>query len=340
MTNVWGIHMPKQVGDIPLDQGFVALGWHEIKNIFELPNDREAYKNVLTETYPDIKTGAVPVTAGIIYRFAHVVAAGDYVIYPSKHNGRVNIGKFTGKTERVEMGEDGMGELTHRRGVTWLDSFPRSDFSQAALYEIGSFITLFSVTKHSGEFLAKINAADAVQTVDEEAPDDNQVSQKVSQQAEQTTHDFVIKKIHSGLSGYEFEAFTAHLLECMGYTARVTDKSGDGGVDVIAHTDELGFQPPIIKVQCKRQTDQIGEPAANQLLGTLGDGEFGLFITLGSYSRPARMLERNRSKLRLIDGDELVDLIFENYAKMSARYRTLIPLRQIYVPDVIDVSDQ
>ena len=52
-----------------------------------------------------------------------------------------------------------------------------------------------------------------------------------------------------------------------------------------------------------------GDPDANQLLGTLGDGEFGLFITLGSYSRPARLLERNRSKLRLIEGEELVDII-------------------------------
>ncbi|NEQ54991.1 MAG: restriction endonuclease, partial [Leptolyngbya sp. SIO3F4] len=62
--------------------------------------------------------------------------------------------------------------------------------------------------------------------------------------------------------------------------------------DVIAHTDELGFEPPIIKVQCKRRTDQIGEPEVSQLLGTLGEGECALFVTLGSYSRAARALER------------------------------------------------
>jgi len=122
----------------------------------------------------------------------------------------------------------------------------------------------------------------------------------------------------------------------MGYSARVSEKSGDGGVDVIAHTDELGFQPPIIKVQCKRKTGSTGEPEANQLLGTLGEGEFGLFVNLGSYSRPARLLERNRSKLRLIDGDEFVELILEHYSKMSAKYRTLIPLKRIYVPDLMD----
>ena len=337
MTDVWGVHMPKQVGDLPLEQGFVSMGWHEIGNIFDLPDDRDAYKAAVARTYPELKAGSVPVTGGVIYRFTHVVKAGDYVVYPSKHDGRVNIGVFTEAIQRVDMGDDGTDELTHRRGVKWLESFPRSDFTQAALYEIGSFITLFAVSKHAAEFLAKVGVKS--DDPDDDAPNDEQVTQQVSEQAEQTTHDFVIKRIHSTLSGYEFEEFTAHLLECMGYTARVSSKSGDGGVDVIAHTDELGFQPPIIKVQCKRQTGQIGEPDANQLLGTLGDGEFGLFVTLGSYSRPARLLERNRSKLRLIDGEELVDIIFENYGKMSARYRTLIPLKQIYVPDVIEAVD-
>jgi restriction system protein len=46
----------------------------------------------------------------------------------------------------------------------------------------------------------------------------------------ETTGDFVIRRITLNLSGYEFEELVAHLLECMGYTARLTAKSGDGGV--------------------------------------------------------------------------------------------------------------
>jgi restriction system protein len=66
----------------------------------------------------------------------------------------------------------------------------------------------------------------------------------------------------------------------------------------------------------------------------LGDGEFGLFVNLGSYSRSAVELERNRAKLRLIDGEEFVEMILENYPQLSPRYRSLIPLKQIYVPDL------
>jgi restriction system protein len=33
-------------------------------------------------------------------------------------------------------------------------------------------------------------------------------------------------------------------------------------------------------------------------------------------------------------GDELVDLILENYAELSPKYRALLPLKQIYVADL------
>lgn len=87
-------------------------------------------------------------------------------------------------------------------------------------------------------------------------------------------------------------------------------------------------------MQCKKSTGQNGEPEVNQLLGVLGEGELGLFVNLGSFSRNARLLERNREKLRLIDGDELVDLVLANYVKFSPKYQILLPLTQIYVANL------
>ena len=262
---------------------------------------------------------------------------GDIVVYPSKHNRMVNIGRFTKRTEYLPGDSD---EYPNRRYVEWLGHFPRSEFSQSALNEIGAFMTLFRVRKHAAEFLAKVGIdapvvpISPVVEVTDDLADDDSATEAVSRQAEETTGDFVIRRIMAGLSGYEFEALVAHLLECMGYTARVTQKSGDGGVDVIAHMDALGFQPPIVKVQCKRMTGVTGNGEVNQLLGTLGEGEFGLFVNLGSYSRTASDLERNRPKLRLIDGEQFVEIALTNYARLSPRYRSLIPLKQIYVPDL------
>ncbi len=267
---------------------------------------------------------------------------GDIVIYPSKIDRYVNIGQVTGEYDYVEGDEHG---YPNQRSVQWLGHFPRDQFRQVALNEIGSAMTQFRVRRNVAEFLSKVGLAvcseieddpvleDVIADIFEEVDDETAMATVIAQ-ASETTSDLIIKTLHGDIDGYEFEHFVAHILECMGYAARVTPKSGDGGVDVIAHKDELGFEPPIIKVQCKRRTESTSDKEVSQLLGTLGDGEFGLFVNLGSYSRPARILERNKSKLRLIDGEELVGLILLHYEKMSPRYRSLIPLKQVYIPDL------
>jgi type I restriction enzyme S subunit len=39
-------------------------------------------------------------------------------------------------------------------------------------------------------------------------------------------------------------------------------------------------------------------------------------------------------KLRLINGEQFVELVFEHYTSLSRRYRAMIPLKQIFVPDL------
>ncbi|GIT88205.1 restriction endonuclease [Roseobacter sp. OBYS 0001] len=337
---VWGVHMGAHVSDRPIEGCYVAIGWPDMGDLTRIPPDREAYKTRLATAYPDKKAGAIPVDAGTMYKFVHVIKAGDLVIYPSKSDRMVNIGRFTGNVSYHEGDTDGYAT---RQQVKWLGHFPRNEFSQASLNEIGSFLTLFRVKRHTGEFLAKVNLdasvsgserAETDEDAQDEITDDDTATVSAAVQAEASTSDFVIKRLMTELSGHQFEEFMAHMLECMGYTARVTPKSGDGGVDVIAHMDPLGFQPPIVKVQCKRTTGQTPRPDVDQLLGTLGDGEYGLFVNLGSFARGAVELERNRAKLRLINGEQFVELILEHYASLSPRYRAMIPLKQIFVPDL------
>lgn len=336
MATVWGIHMPEAIGAEAVDKRHVSIGWAEMGDLSALPANRAAIKQAIHAAYPNKKDGAVPVEAGVIYRFVHEIKPGDYVVYPSKHDRMVNIGKFTGEFVYEVGTQIDADEYPNSRVIKWLGHFPRSDFSQSALYEIGSFLTLFKVQNHAAEFLARVDPTVSAGEEDEQdlTPDDDSVSSTVTRQAEETAQDFVIKRIHTKLSGHDFEHFIGHLLECMGYTVRVTQKSGDGGVDVIAHNDKLGFEPPVIKVQCKRTTNQINETQVRELLGTLVEGEYGLFVTLGAYDRKARLSERNLSRLRLIDGDELFELVVKHYSQLSPRYRTMIPLRQIYVPDL------
>ncbi len=332
---VWGVHMGRHVGSRPVEEGYVAIGWQELGDIRKIEGGREGLKEALLRVIPGETERAAQIHAGVLHRFINEIRPGDIVVYPSKHDRMVNIGKFSGEPEYPA---DDPDKYPIRRPVEWLGHFPRSGFSQSALNEIGSAVTLFRVKRHRDEFLAKIGLVSSPAAVsdDDEETDDETATISVSRQAEETTTDFVVRRIMTLLNGHQFEELVAHVLECLGYTARVTQKAGDGGVDVIAHMDALGFQPPIVKVQCKRVTSQIGGPAVNQLLGTLGEGEYGLFVCLGSYSGQAKELERNRAKLRLVDGEGFVEMILDNYASLSPRYRSIIPLKHIYVPDIGD----
>ncbi|MDO5626933.1 MAG: restriction endonuclease, partial [Mobilicoccus sp.] len=151
---------------------------------------------------------------------------------------------------------------------------------------------------------------------------------------DQHTRDFIARVLLHGLTPAEFEEFTADLLRTLGYQARVTPYSQDGGIDVIAHTDPLGIKPPIIKVQCKQSSATRGRPDVQQLIGTLAHNEAGLFVTLGSFSADALNLERERQNLRLFSGADVTNLTLENYAELPARWRTRMPLRPVLVVDV------
>lgn len=119
----------------------------------------------------------------------------------------------------------------------------------------------------------------------------------------------------------------------MGYQARVTPFTADGGVDVVAHRDALGLEPPIIKVQCKHTSTSQSRPDIQRLIGTLAAGEMALFVTLGGYSRDALDLERVRQDLRLFSGADIVRLALEHYDRLPQRWRSRLPLRTVYVVD-------
>ena len=114
----------------------------------------------------------------------------------------------------------------------------------------------------------------------------------------------------------------------------------DGGIDIVAHQDELGFQPPIVKVQVKSSEDSVGDPVVSALYGKVSSGEFGLLVTLGTFTNQAKSFARSKSNLRLIDGDVLVDLVLQHYDQFDSRYKGLIPLKRVYVPEPIDESEE
>ena len=166
----------------------------------------------------------------------------------------------------------------------------------------------------------------------------SQTASIATESTEESSTDFVLKRLKSKLDPYQFEHFIGHLLEKLGYYSRVTQKSGDSGIDIIAHKDVLGFEPPIVKVQCKQIISNVGQPEVAQLYGHIQHGEFGLFVMLGDYTNQARHFERGKANLRLINGEELVQLIFEQYDQFEPKYQMLLPMKKVYIPGAVTVS--
>ena len=141
------------------------------------------------------------------------------------------------------------------------------------------------------------------------------------------------------VKGHPFTHFVAHLLETMGYHTRIAPPGPDGGVDIIASRDELGFEPPIIKVQVKAGEGSIGNATVASLYGNIGNGEFGLFVTLGSFTKAAKAFGKDKGNLRLIDSDELTDLVLERYDQLDAKYKGLLPLQRVFIPEAVSSDD-
>lgn len=332
-TTVWGVHNNNPDIDF-VEGGFIALE-SRLGDLQDLSGDLEALKAALVAAYPNAKAKAIPLWAGAARRFHSVMAIGDLVVHSHKPDLTIAIGRVSGGYQYLPDAPT----HRHRRAVEWVRSgIPKTAFSQEALWELGAFLAIFMIKRHSEEFIAIGHGAAPVSpsTSDEtSAAEEAVVEEPAAERIEEATRDFVIKTLNEQLDGHAFERFVADLLRAMGYRARVTPPSGDGGVDVLAATDLLGLEPPIIKVQCKKTTGPIDAPVVQQLLGTLvGSGdERGVFVTLGGFSAGARQIARNRHDVRIIDGAELVELVLAHYDGLDPTYRRLLPLRRVYVVD-------
>ncbi|MEI8049320.1 MAG: restriction endonuclease [Bacteroidota bacterium] len=115
-----------------------------------------------------------------------------------------------------------------------------------------------------------------------------------------------------------FETLVVELLVKMGYGGSIKDagrsigRSGDEGIDGIIKEDKLGLD--VIYVQAKRWENVVGRPEIHKFVGALaGQGaKKGVFITTSRYTNEARDYQpRNETKIVLIDGEQLAELMID-----------------------------
>lgn len=319
-TKIWGIHT--EDNSLFLKDNLIAIGWREMGDLSKIEANRDAFKEKYTVTYLNAKKRSIANGAGMLYRFCYEAQVGDYVVFPSKINREVNIGIIEGSY----VYDSSQPEYVQTRKVKWLKHLPRTDFSQGALYEIGSAMSFFTVKNYADEFMAALDK-DFKKNYSSDSEDES-----VGATAEdiiENTADFILKELSRQLKGFDMENFMADLLRAMGYRTKVSPQGGDSGIDITAYKDEL---PPRILVQVKSQNGDINETTIQSLRGAMREGDYGLFVTLSNYTKNAQKYLESTPIIRGINGTELVDLILKYYEDLSEKYRKMIPLKKVYIP--------
>jgi len=256
-------------------------------------------------SFPNKITAAFGMTCDVnlrmLYRFVYEVQIGDYVVYPSKADRKINIGVI----ESDYYNDSTDNKYTQRRKVKWLKSFPRTDFSQGALYEVGSALTFFQVKNYADEYLAALEG--------KKASLDTSIDESIGATADEIqeiTKDFILKELSKRLKGYDFENFVANLLNAMGYRTKISKQGGDSGIDIVAYKDEF---PPRICVQVKSIDSDIKEATIQSLRGAMSEGDYGVFVTLSDYTPNAKAYLEQHPIIRGLNGSEVVDLVLRYY---------------------------
>lgn len=193
------------------------------------------------------------------------------------------------------------------------------------------------VFRQAGEVYRKSRAAGGA---DVAVPDDS-VDVAANPSVELTLADIKqraedgIRAVLAARSPYEFQEMVAALLRAMGYFVPfVAPKGKDGGIDVLAFSDALGAKTPRVKVQVKHTPmSSVSVDVVRQLIALLGrDGDAGLVVTSGVFTGEAhREARQSHRGVRLIDGDEFVDLWVAFYDKLSEEAKEFLRLTPVYV---------
>jgi restriction system protein len=128
-----------------------------------------------------------------------------------------------------------------------------------------------------------------------------------------------------------FEALIGELLIALGFdesTVQVTSHGGDGGIDVRGILRAGGITELNAAVQVKRWKRNIQAPTVRELRGSLVVHEQGIIIATSGFSRGAQAeaVEPGKTRIRLIDGEQLLELLIQHGIGVTQEQHTVLAL--------------
>jgi restriction system protein len=222
---------------------------------------------------------------------------------------------------------------THLKKAVLLE-YPKRGFFQ--ITDRGKDLLIQNPTKINIKFLNQfpehIDFLNSKKDNDKSEPEIIEISETTPQESIEFGYQKIRKELELELlnrvkscSPDFFERLVVDLLVKMGYggsrrdAGRAIGKSGDGGIDGIIKEDKLGLD--IVYIQAKRWDNTVvGRPEIQKFVGALHGQRARkcVFITTSRFSQEAReYVSIIDSKIVLIDGQELAQLMIDNHVGVS-----------------------
>jgi restriction system protein len=312
------------------ERGIVSVGWKDAGSLENL--SREQIIERVRKTWPSDKPKKVLMSGSQLDKIVNVMKPGDRVITYDPSKRIYSVGKIVGGYEFDEAAEN---ILANRRKVEWQNEIDRDQLSVPSKNSLGSTLTIFEVPeKTEQEIDALIRGGTTSRFPEQFATNEADADiQNILDDIQAKAREFIKDRI-AELDWDELQQLVAGLLRSMGYKTKVSPQGSDRGKDIVASPDGFGFEQPRIVVEVKHRPNQtMGSQEIRSYLGGRHKDDRGLYVSTGGFSKDAKYeADRASIPLTLMDIEELVDAVIENYERMDVATRTILPLNRIYWP--------
>jgi restriction system protein len=306
-------------------KGCVALGWAGMGDISGITT-REDLGRRHDEAAPELSKAQRGVQFGMIARFVFDLAEGDNVITYDSDTRVYLVGKIAGP-HRYQ--PDRVPDHPNVRDVKWVGKVSRDDLTVETRNTLGSTLALFLLNDTVVAEIQSVLKGVAPPVAEPDAHNDLDI---LKAEMIGSAHEFIKDKVKA-LGWDDMQDLVAGILRAMGYKTLVSNPGSDLGKDIVASPDGLGLEQPRIRVEVKHRKGAMGAPEIRSFIGALRQGDKGLYISTGGFSKEANYeAERATVPVTLVDLDALVLLLTEHYEHLDAEARALVPLKRIYWP--------
>ncbi len=314
----------------------VYLTWDSLsQDISKIP-DRSALLEALTVLYPDDKIKRLRNHASQIFPFAHEIKIGDLIILPLKTQRVICVGEI--KSE-YQFDASNRNPFYHWHDVQWLnESVPRDHFGQDLLHSFGAFLSICRIQRNNAEDRIRTmldnNWKPETQTAIIGSSSPDQTDSTIQTNLEELARDQIAKVIAARFKGHSLTRLVDAILRAKGYTTYVSPEGADGGADILAGTDILGFGTPHLCIEVKSSDTPIGRPDVDKLLGAVKkfNAQQGLFVSWGGFKNNVQKeLASSFFYVRLWTQKDILEQLFAVYENLDDDIKADLPLKRVWM---------